>query len=118
MTIQLRVTDLHRTGDGSRPCGFCPRERRAVLAPHRDRLLFIGHGRSHRTCFGQWLGIPVIGQRSLVQQASLGLRRNTRLVEGTPAFSVIEIEGEGLWIHHETLDGGGARVVSAGNGGH
>lgn len=76
----------------------------AVLAPHRDRVLFIGHGHTHRTCFGLWQNIPVIGQRSLVQQASLGLRRSARLVGGAPAFSVIELNGGAFRIHHEDLD--------------
>ena len=78
----------------------------AVLAPHRERLLFIAHGHTHRTCFGQWQGIPVIGQRSLVQQASLGLRRSARLVEGAPAFSVIETTDGAFRVHHEDLDAG------------
>ena len=76
----------------------------AVLAPHRQRLLFIGHGHTHRTSFGQWHGIPVIGQRSLVHQASLGLRRSVRLVTSAPAFSVIEIDAGAFRVHHEDLD--------------
>ncbi|MBP8305804.1 MAG: metallophosphoesterase [Burkholderiaceae bacterium] len=85
----------------------------AVLAPHRNRLLFIGHGHTHRTCFGQWQGIPVIGQRSLVHQASLGLRRSTRLVSGTPAFSVIEIADGAFRVHHEDLDASPALARAA-----